>query len=195
MRLRRLFTRRTLSRIGIGTVLMAASLYVAYHFARQEIKEFVWRQSRGTRYEPDVIRWALTDSSDPLDRNLATSEVKAGDPVEPFIAKYGSFTVVEVGRYRVLNLPVPHGLIAFEGTTVVAKDGRLASASSWCCSWNIDFFDTLTAAEWAEVNAGYTAEREKQLAARMAAEFAVAGFGASQYWGPPPPPSADEGED
>jgi hypothetical protein len=68
--------------------------------------------------------------------------------------------------------------MAFEGYALIAKDGRLAFAGWWTCTGQVEFFNTLTPAEEAEVNGLYRAFRDQQTAARNAARMAFAGIAA-----------------
>lgn len=58
---------------------------------------------------------------------------------------------------------------------MIAKDGRMRYAASWSCTWNLDFFNTLSKTEEAEVVAFIKQDNVRLGQARVSAHLAVMG--------------------
>lgn len=169
-------SRATLLRaVVVGFVLVVVAVAVLVIATTWEDRlDFVWRQSRGTWAEPYVVGYALKDSRDPIDRDFAHGRFKAGDTLDRLLDSHPPTRVVHHGRYTTVS----YGS-GFGGTSVIARDGKLVIAVAWSCVYEHVFFNTLTAAEEAQVYASFdlalALEREK----RRAPFLAVAGFGAT----------------
>jgi len=81
----------------------------------------------------------------PVWEELHWGRVHKGQDVEEVIK---STNPVRVGRYGdFVSLDYQEGL-CFTGVTVTAKNGRLASAAAWSCTWDRVFFNELTEEDW-----------------------------------------------
>src|SRR4051794_6533959 len=81
---------------------LAASFIVAW-IREDELLEFVWRQSRGTRLEPHVVAYAMERSRKPFYRALASGKYKPGDPIEKLTSDSPPTETTICERYTVLT--------------------------------------------------------------------------------------------
>lgn len=158
--------------VTLGVLTLSGGLTL--HRNWRDVDRYLARQRRYLHF---------SNGPDGLYKDLYGGRIKAGDSVDELIATHPPKDVIRTDRYTV----VLYGG-CFEGVTVVAKDGRLASAAIGSCTFGDVFFNTLTPDEEATVYAAFEAERDRQLEARKAAELAVAGFGATfEPWNLPQP--------
>jgi hypothetical protein len=90
----------------------------------------------------------------PVWKDLHWGRIQPGQDVEEVIAATKPARVERYGEFVRLNYQ--EGLY-FTGVTITAKNGRLASAVAWSCTWNRVFFDELTREDWAAYSAAYEA--------------------------------------
>jgi hypothetical protein len=186
----RLTRRHLLAIYLVGGLWLGVGLYAN----KAEIRSFVYRQAQGTAFERQINKWRLTKHRDTVVKALAADAIQAGDSVETFQSKYGPHKVLPLGRYSRLTPDLP-GVLTFESYVILAKDDRLVAANWWTCTGKVEFFNTLSPDEWAELNAIYKQhqdrveeERERRHVAWQAAQLAVAGFAAvDEPWNLAPP--------
>lgn len=112
----------------------------------------------------------MSQECHPVWRELNWGRIHAGQNVEQVIA---DTRPVEVERYgEFVRLNYQEGLY-FTGVTIIAKNGRLASATAWSCTWARVFFDDLTADDWKAYSDAYEAHWEPLRKRRGAAEQAA----------------------
>jgi hypothetical protein len=88
-----------------------------------------------------VVYTLMSRECHPVWQDLHWGRVHAGQDVEEVIAATKPVCVERYGRF--VRLGYQEGL-HFTGITILAKDGRLASAGAWSCTWKRVFFDALT---------------------------------------------------
>ncbi len=107
----------------------------------------------------------------PVWRELHWGRIYAGQNVEEVIA---ATTPVSTERYgEFVRLNYQDGL-CFSGVAITAKNGRLASATAWSCTWGLDFFNELTWDEWNAYSDAHDAHWRPVLQRRAEAEPAAA---------------------
>ncbi len=95
--------------------------------------------------------WSLGDFSSyrrvigySLGQDLWFGRIAPGDEIASLIAKAPPHFSEQRGRFTCIAYypggPVPPGAMPMERLSIVAKDGRLVSASASCCVWCREFF-------------------------------------------------------
>jgi hypothetical protein len=107
----------------------------------------------------------------PVWKDLHWGHVHAGQDVDDVIAATKPARVEGYGDFVQLNYQ--EGL-CFTGVTITAKNGRLASAAAWSCTWDRVFFDEMTQDDRQAFSAAYEAHwgpiwKKQDEAAREAA--------------------------
>jgi len=110
----------------------------------------------------------------PVWRDLHWGRIRSGQDVEEVIAATNPVRVERYGEFVRLNYQ--EGL-CFTGVTITAKDGRLASAAAWSCTWDRVFFNELTEEDWKAYSDAYEAHwgpirKQREEAERVAADRA-----------------------
>jgi hypothetical protein len=153
--------------------------FIVYGLAHTDTAiNFAWRQARGTRFQPHVMRWAMANgdaSKRPVEVALARNRIAEGQSVDAVIAKHGPFHVMEYGPYKSLEPTHNANGGAFESYIIIAKDGKLRSADWWTCTGQLQFFNSLSQAEVDEYIELRDAHRQKIRDAKLAAQMALAG--------------------
>jgi hypothetical protein len=136
--MKRLFAKRWVRRsLGTLLALTLAPLAVAAYcgvWSKDDFKAFV----------------GMCTECHPVWRDLHWGRIRAGQDVEEVIAKtrptklerYGDF--VDLHYFTTDRTDVLH----FTGVRILARNGRLAGASAWSCTWHRSFFDELGEAGW-----------------------------------------------
>lgn len=156
---------------------------------RRDVAAVGWRAVRGTQLEPDVIRWHLAGSKDPVLWSLAAGDIRAGDPVDAVVAAHGPFHVEQFGPYTLLTDARLAGGFSFEGYAIVAKHGRARASWWYTCVGGLTFFDALTPTEAVEFPALRDADRDRRHQDRRAVSMAAIGpVGYIALCEPPLPP-------
>jgi hypothetical protein len=88
-----------------------------------------------------VVYTMMSRECPPVWQDLQWGRVHAGQDVEEVIATTKPVRVERYGEF--IRLDYQDGL-SFTGITVMAKNGRPASACAWSCTWDRVFFDRLT---------------------------------------------------
>lgn len=95
----------------------------------------------------------------PVWRAFAFRQFAQGDSTAALFAKFPPTRREEFGRYGIYSYGAP---MAFTGFTVIARDGRLASAGAGSCTWRFTFFETVDP----QLDHDYQAYMEKRLTKR-----------------------------
>src|SRR5262249_14973014 len=107
----------------------------------------------------------------PVWEDLHRGHIYAGQNVEDVIAATKPVRVERYGDF--VQLSYQEGL-CFTGVTITAKNGRLASAAAWSCTWERVFFDELTQDDWKAYSDAYETHwqpiRKKQEAEQAVAQ-------------------------
>lgn len=77
----------------------------------------------------------------PVWEDLHWGRVHSGQDVDEVIAATKPVRVERYGEFVRLSY---HEAISYTGVTIIAKNGRLAIATSWSCTWHRVFFDEST---------------------------------------------------
>jgi hypothetical protein len=93
----------------------------------------------------------------PVCEELHWGRVRPGQEVEEVIGATKPLGVERYGPF--VRLSYQQGL-SFSGVTIVAKNGRLAGASAWSCTWDRVFFNTLTDEDQQAFRDAHEAHRE-----------------------------------
>jgi hypothetical protein len=97
----------------------------------------------------------------PVWRDLYAGRIRSGDEIEPVITRTSPPQVDRFGRWVQLGYyPGPGSMTR---VIVVARDGKLVSASAWSCTWHYVFFDTLTDQERRHLGQALTANIRKAI--------------------------------
>jgi hypothetical protein len=138
----RLFSKRWF-KLSVGFVLLAlfALTACAWYFRIWSWRDLqVYRMmSRECHHVWQDLHWGRVHSCQNVEDVIATTKP------------------VRVERYReFVRLNYQKGL-CFTGVTITAKNGRLASAVAWSCTWDRVFFDELTQDDWKAYSDAYEA--------------------------------------
>jgi hypothetical protein len=90
----------------------------------------------------------------PVWQNLHWGRVHMGQNVEEVIVATKPVRVERYGAFVLLSYQ--EGL-CFTGVTITAKNGRLACATAWSCTWDRVFFDEMTREDWKAFSEAYEA--------------------------------------
>jgi hypothetical protein len=96
----------------------------------------------------------MSQECHPVWRDLYWGRIHSGQNVEDVIEATQPVRVERYGEFVRLNYQES---LSFTGVTIMAKNGRLASASAWSCTWNRVFFDELTQEDWKAYSDAYEA--------------------------------------
>lgn len=115
----------------------------------------------------------------PVWQDLHWGRVHVGQDVEDVIEATAPVSVERIGAFVLLNYQGGDGLLHFTGVTITAKNGRLAGAAAWSCTWDRVFFDELTQEDRQAFADAYKAHRqplkkEREQAEQVAAPVAAA---------------------
>lgn len=89
----------------------------------------------------------------PIWRELYFGRLRAGQNVEDVIARTKPIRVEQFGEFAILN----YQRASLTGVTITAKNGKLARAAAWSCTWDRKFFDELSDADAQAFERAYTA--------------------------------------
>jgi hypothetical protein len=127
--MRRLLSRRLCGLcLGIAT-LIAAIFLTCWHYDVWSLRDF---QSY----------WAMSEECHPIWKELQARRVDEGQALEELMARFPPSRVDEQEGLVALTY-YKHGHrqpLQFTGVTITARDGRLASAVAWSCTWYRVFF-------------------------------------------------------
>lgn len=140
----------------------------------QPVIDFAWGQTRGTSWEPTVVRWALSIHGKPVEKALARGDIREGQAVQDVVRRHGPFYERPLGNYTILDPPDMRSM-DFGGWRLIAKDGRARFAGYWSCTGGLDFFNTLTPAEETEVAVLIKQDNVRIGQARISGHLAVVG--------------------
>ena len=172
--------RRTRRAFWITLGLFVVIVGSLWHRNERAVRLFVFEQVRFIQYRT---------GNDALLKDLAARRVRAGDDAGAFVSKHPPDRIIRHGRFVTLSYGLgPGGIMGFEGTTVIAKDGKLFAAAQWSCTSTDVFFSDDDPVLMAEYSNTYDAERQRLSEVRHAQYLAVLGFGATFYpWELPQP--------
>lgn len=157
--LSRILSQRWFKRLaGLVVTLLAVTLACASYF-----RVWGWR---------DMMAYqGMSRECHPVWRELHWDRIRAGQDVEQVIAETQPARVERYGEF--VQLSYQQGL-SFTGVTITAKNGRLASAGAWSCTWNRVFFDELSRDDWKAYSVAYEAHWQPIRQKRSEAEPVVA---------------------
>jgi hypothetical protein len=155
----RAFSNRWFKRVG-GLVLfvLVGVISCAWYF-----RVWSWRDLQ--------IYQAMSSECHPVWRDLHWGRIHSGQDVEEIIEGTNPVRVERYGAFVRLNYQ--KGL-CFTGVTITSKDGRVASAAAWSCTWNRVFFDELTEDDWKAYSDAYEAHWQPIRKKREAADKGAA---------------------
>lgn len=158
---RLLFRRLFQLSAGLVLVLLISLLSCAWYF-----RIWSWREFQ--------VYQMMSRECHPIWQDLHWSRVHAGQHVEKLIATTKPVRVERYGAFVQLNYQGGDGMLHFTGVTITAKNGRLASAAAWSCTWDRVFFDDLTSEDRKAFSEAYEAHWQPIRKKRQEAEQAVA---------------------
>jgi hypothetical protein len=125
--------------------LVGAYVVAAWHFR-------VWTWKDLKTYQ------AMSRECHPVWRDLHYGRVHPGQDMEQVIAKTAPVRVLRLGRFTMLSYQ--EGL-CFTGVTIHARDGKVAAASAWSCTWRRTFFEEFSAEDEKDYSAAVKEYVEK----------------------------------
>jgi hypothetical protein len=96
----------------------------------------------------------MSQECHPVWRELHWGRIHQGQDVEDVIATTNPVRVERYGEFVRLNY---QDYLYFTGVTITAKNGRLACATAWSCTWDRLFFNELTQEDWQAYSDAYEA--------------------------------------
>jgi hypothetical protein len=127
--MRALWSARWFRLLVVAAPLLLTSLAICWSWR-------IWSPADYRSYQT-VIRYALGE-------DLWFGRIRPGDELESVMARAQPHSIESIGRFTcVAYYPggPPEGRgIPMERLSIVAKDGRLVSASASCCVWCREFF-------------------------------------------------------
>ena len=141
---RLLFNRWFRLSAGLVLVLLTAVLSCAWYF-----RVWSWRDFQ--------VYQMMSRECHPVWKDLHWGNVHAGQDVEDVIAITKPIRLERYGRFVRLNYQGGDGFLHFTGVTITAKNGRLARAAAWSCTWDRVFFDEFTREDWQAYSDAYEA--------------------------------------
>jgi hypothetical protein len=112
---------------GLALALLVALIFCAWYF-----RVWSWRDLQ--------VFQMMSRECHPVWRDLHWGRIYAGQDVEDVITSTNPVRVERYGEFVQLNYQ--RGL-CFTGVTITARNGRLAGATAWSCTWDRVFFDQL----------------------------------------------------
>lgn len=157
--MKRLLSKRWFT-VPAGLVLI---VLVALAVCAFEFRIYSWRDLQ--------IYRMMSHECHPVWRDLHWGRIHSGHDVEEVIAATKPVRVERYGEF--VKLSYQEGL-CFTGVTIGAKNGRVASAAAWSCTWNRVFFNELTDEDDKAYAAAYEAHWAPIRKERAAAEKGAA---------------------
>ena len=153
--------RRPWNRFAVVVTAAVVTWAIAVHWP---LALLVHARMTRVRPGPAAKRYMLAHFYDSaVVRDLARNRIYAGQPLDEVVERYGTFRMTVAGRYAALEEPGNY-VMSFENFRIVARDGELVGAGWYTCTADIEFFNTLTKAEWQECDEAIR-ERQRQIGA------------------------------
>jgi hypothetical protein len=151
----------------IGTALKVCSIALACGFA--SVVGICWETGVWTPHQYQLFQ-LMSAECHPVWRDLWHGRIKAGDDLKRVMILTCPPRVDSYGRFTKLGYQ-PRHVGAFTGVTIIARDGRLISASAWSCTWRVSFFDGMSENDWREYEDAYDAHMRPFREARARQPF------------------------
>jgi hypothetical protein len=125
-------------------VLLIALVSCAWYF-----RVWSWRDFQ--------VYQMMSQESHPVWQDLHWGRIHAGQGVEKVIADSNPVRIERYGEFVQLSYQGGDGKLHFTGVAITAKNGRLASAAAWSCTWQRVFFEEMTQEDWKAYSNAYEA--------------------------------------